>query len=107
MRLLTPLKRIGPLGTALTLGQVAVVLRRHWRTIPAEKRERLAHLLRKSRGRLSNLTAEERGELRRLARQLDLAACCGPVRSTPPRSAGACVRDARRRTSQVLSAAPL
>ena len=73
MRLLTPLKRIGPLGTALTLGQVAVVLRRHWRTIPAEKRERLAHLLRKSRGRLSNLTAEERGELRRLARQLDLA----------------------------------
>jgi hypothetical protein len=73
VRLLTPLKRIGPLGTALTLGQVAMVLRRHWRTIPAEKRERLAHLLRKSKGRLSNLTSEERGELRRLARQLDLA----------------------------------
>jgi hypothetical protein len=73
MRLRTSLKKIGPLGTALTLGQLALVLHRHWLTIPSEQRTRLADLLRASKGRPSNLSGSERRELRALVRQLDLA----------------------------------
>jgi len=72
MGLRAGLKRIGPLGTALTLGQLGLVVHRHWHAIPAEHRTRLAHLLRKSRGRPSNLSRSERGELRRLLRALEL-----------------------------------
>ncbi len=73
MGLRTTLKRIGPLGTALTLAQLSLLLHRHWLTIPAEQRSRLQELLRKSRGRPSRLTRAERGELRELVRNLDLA----------------------------------
>ena len=66
------MKRIGPLGTALTLGQLVVLLHRHWLTIPAAQRTRLQVLLRKSKGRTSNLSRSERRELRELAGQLDL-----------------------------------
>ncbi len=73
MGLRAGLKRIGPLGTALTLGQLGLVVHRHWHEIPAEQRTRLAHLLRKSRGRPSNLSRPERAELRQLVRALELS----------------------------------
>lgn len=66
------LKRIGPLGTALTLGQVAWTVRQHWVAIPVEHRSRLQELLRKSRGRPSNLSRSERRELRGLVKHLNL-----------------------------------
>lgn len=66
------LRRIGPLGTALTLGQLGLLLRRHWLTIPSEQRTRLAQLLRNSKGRPSNLSRFEREELREIVRQLEL-----------------------------------
>jgi len=70
---LRTLRRIGPWGMALTLGQVAWTVREHWQSIPAERRDRLQVLLRKARGRRSNLTLAERAELRELVRALDLA----------------------------------
>jgi hypothetical protein len=66
------LRKLGPLGTALTVGQLALVLRQHWLTIPAEHRDRLADLLRKSKGNPSKLSGAERRELRELVRRLDL-----------------------------------
>jgi hypothetical protein len=73
MGLRSALKRVGPLGTALTLGQLGLVAHRHWHAIPAEHRTRLVLLLRKSRGRPSNLSRSERGELRQLVRALELS----------------------------------
>jgi hypothetical protein len=66
-------KRVGPLGTALTLGQLGLVVHRHWGTIEPEHRARLSELLRKSRGRPSNLSRSERHELRELVHRLELS----------------------------------
>jgi hypothetical protein len=84
MGLRSALRRVGPLGTALTLGQLAVLVHRHWQTIPAEHRDRLAELLRKSRGRPGNLSRTERQELRGLVRKLDLV---GLLRNGAPTAA--------------------
>jgi hypothetical protein len=72
MTLRSTLKRVGPFGTALTLGQLAWTVRAHWLAIPSEHRDRLADLLRKSRGKPSNLSRSERRELRELVRRLNL-----------------------------------
>jgi hypothetical protein len=66
------LRRIGPLGTAMTLGQLAWALRQHWLAVPTEHRERLADLLRKSKGKPSNLSRSERRECRELFARLNL-----------------------------------
>jgi hypothetical protein len=66
------LTRLGPLGTALTVGQVAWAVRQHWLAIPVEHRGRLQELLRKSRGKPSNLSRSERRELRGLVKHLNL-----------------------------------
>jgi hypothetical protein len=66
------MRRIGPVGMALTLGQIAWVVREHWQTIPADRRARLQALLRKAKGRPSNLSDAERVELRELMRGLNL-----------------------------------
>jgi hypothetical protein len=65
------LRRIGPLGMALTVGQLAWTVRQHWHAVPADRRERLQELLRESRGRPSNLSKSQRGELRKLVRELN------------------------------------
>jgi hypothetical protein len=69
---LRKLLRIGPLGVALTVGQVAWALREHWEAIPAQRRDRLQQLVRQSRGRRSNLSKSERHELTRLVRELEV-----------------------------------
>ena len=66
------LLKIGPLGTALTLGQVAWAVRQHWQSIHPDRRDRLQQLLRQSKGNPSRLPASERRELRELVRQLNL-----------------------------------
>jgi hypothetical protein len=64
--------RIGPLGMALTVGQVAWAVRDHWRAIPSDRRDRLAHLLRQAKGNPLNLPDADRRELKRLVRELNL-----------------------------------
>jgi hypothetical protein len=66
------LLRIGPLGTALTVGQVAWALRQHWQSSPTDRRDRLAQLLRQAKGNPSRLSASERREFRELVRELNL-----------------------------------
>jgi hypothetical protein len=73
MGLRSALGRVGPLGTALTLGQLGLVVHRHWGTIPLEHRARLRELLRKSKGKPSNLSHAERHELRELVHRLELS----------------------------------
>ena len=73
MGLGSALKRVGPLGTALTLGQLGLVAHRHWQSLPSEHRVRLRELVAKSRGRPSNLSHSERHELRYLLHRLELA----------------------------------
>ena len=72
LKRLTRLGRLGPLGAAMTLGQLAWVLRNHWLALPVGDRDRLAALVRKAKGRPSNLTGSERDELRQLVRRLQL-----------------------------------
>jgi hypothetical protein len=67
---LSTLRRIGPLGAAMTLGQIAWAVRHHWVSIPADQRARLTVLLRKAKGRPSNLSTSERRELRQLVAAL-------------------------------------
>ena len=69
---LGPLRKVGPLGMALTVGQVAWTLHQHWQAIPAEDRERLRELLRETKGKPSNLSKSRRRELRELVRKLDV-----------------------------------
>lgn len=69
---MNPLRRIGPLGAALALGQAALETRAHWGRIPLERRERLRELVGKSRGRPGNLSQRERDELRELVGGLEL-----------------------------------
>jgi hypothetical protein len=64
--------RVGPLGTALTVGQLAWVLRQHWQAFPTERRERLQQLLRQAKGNPLNLPEHDRRELRQLVRELNL-----------------------------------
>ena len=64
--------RAGPLGTAITVGQLAWVLREHWQAIPIEHRTRLQQLLRQARGNPSNLPERDRRELRELVREVNL-----------------------------------
>jgi hypothetical protein len=69
---LRSLRRIGPLGVALTVGQVAWAVRQHWETVPADRRARLQQLLRKTRGNPSNLSPAERRELGEILQGLNL-----------------------------------
>lgn len=71
---LNKLRRIGPLGAAMTLGQIAWVVRHHWLSIPADQRARLTVLLRKAKARPSNLSTSERRELRQLVAGLRVPA---------------------------------
>jgi hypothetical protein len=64
--------RIGPLGMALTVGQLAWAVREHWRSIPADRRDRLAVLLRQAKGNPLNLPDADRRELKQLVRELNL-----------------------------------
>ncbi len=66
------LRRLGPLGVAMTVGQTAWGARRNWQAIPPERRMRLQELLRQSAGRPANLSNEERQELMSLVRELNL-----------------------------------
>lgn len=66
------LAKIGPLGGALTAGQLLWALRRHWLAVPSGQRERLLALVAKSKGRPANLSDSERSELRVLVRELHL-----------------------------------
>ena len=54
------------------MARVAVVIGQRWTALPAKERERLARLVRESRGRPGNLNAGERKELRKLVGKLDL-----------------------------------
>jgi hypothetical protein len=69
---LGPLRKLGPLGVALTAAQVGRTVHDHWRAVPADQRERLAQLLRQTKGKPSNLSAAERRELRALVRALNV-----------------------------------
>jgi ribosomal 50S subunit-associated protein YjgA (DUF615 family) len=64
--------RVGPLGTALTVGQLAWILRQHWQAFPTEHRERLQQLLRQAKGNPLNLPEHDRRELRQLVHELNL-----------------------------------
>jgi len=66
------LRRLGPLGVAMTVGQTAWAARRNWQAIPPERRARLQELTRQSAGRPANLSAGERRELMSLIRELNL-----------------------------------
>lgn len=63
---------MGRFGAASSIGQIAWALRRQWRQLPVERRERLQALLRQSAGRPSNLSPAERQELRALVAELNL-----------------------------------
>jgi hypothetical protein len=67
----TLLKRLGPIGMAITVAQAALVARDHWGLLSASERTRLGKLVRKSAGRPSNLTKREQDELKRLVLKLD------------------------------------
>jgi len=74
--------KVGALGAVITLGQLAVIVRDHWLSIPGRQRARLQTLVTRSRGRLSNLSRAEQAELRALVGELrlsDLARQIGPV----------------------------
>jgi hypothetical protein len=64
--------RVGPLGTALTVGQLAWILRQHWQAFPTEHRERLQQLLRQAKGNPLKLPEHDRRELRQLVHELNL-----------------------------------
>ena len=55
------------------LGQAAVVLRDHWRNIPARDRARLAELLKASKGRPGNLTPQQRTELGTIVKRANIS----------------------------------
>ena len=80
-------KRLGPVGWALAVGELALLTGRHWRGVHPSTRSRLRELVTKSRGRPSGLTAAERREVVRLVRELrlgtlgrDLARAASPLR---------------------------
>lgn len=70
--------RLKALPWALAL-QAGFVIGRRWRSLSAKDRERLARIVRESRGRPGNLRAKERKELRRLLGKLDPKAIGGEL----------------------------
>ena len=56
----------------LTVARVAMVISRHWNSLSAKERARLAQLVGESRGRVGNLSVKQRAEVSKLARKLDL-----------------------------------
>ena len=54
------------------LARGGVIIGRRWSALSGRERERLAQLLRQSRGRVGNLSTRQRLELRKLTRKLDL-----------------------------------
>ncbi len=74
--------KVGTIGAVVTLGQLAVIVRDHWLSIPAGRRARLQKLVTRSGGRPSNLSRAEQAELRALVGELrlvELARNIGPV----------------------------
>jgi hypothetical protein len=67
------LRRMGRMTLAASVGQAAWATRRQWRALPAERRDRLAALVRQSAAGPSNLSAAERQELRGLVGELRLS----------------------------------
>lgn len=68
----------GPLSSRtlpfLLLGQAAIILRDHWRTLPAADRDRLAQLLKASGGRPMNLTPSQRAEIASIVKRANIPA---------------------------------
>ena len=56
----------------LLVFEAAMMLRRRWRTLPRDDRNRLAALVRKSKGNPLALTSLERAEFRRIASGIDV-----------------------------------
>ena len=56
----------------IILFEAVIAAHRRWRDLQPDDRNRLAHLVRKSRGRPYLLTREERTEFRQIASRLDL-----------------------------------
>lgn len=56
----------------LLLAQAGLAANKHWKTLPVGDRERIAQLLRKSKGLPANLTPRERDELRLLLGRLEV-----------------------------------
>jgi hypothetical protein len=65
-------RRLERLGLAVTVYQVAMAVREHWRSIPAAERRRAVALATRLRGRPSRLTGAEQAELRRVLSALRL-----------------------------------
>jgi len=63
---------VRPLGIALTAAQVALAVREHWLSVPADRRRRLAEIARQSKGSPRRLSKPERAEARELVRALEL-----------------------------------
>ncbi|MDX6632264.1 MAG: hypothetical protein QOG09_1812 [Solirubrobacterales bacterium] len=53
------------------LGEVAMLLKRHWDLLEPKDRTRLATILRKSHGRPGNLSASEKRDLRRIVEKIE------------------------------------
>ena len=56
----------------LLVFEAAMMLRRRWRTLSADDRQRLTALARKSKGNPLALTSQERAEFRRIASRIDV-----------------------------------
>lgn len=65
--------RLGPLGAAMSVGQVIWSGRRHWLTIPSERRDQLQQLVRQTERKPWTLSPSDRLEFRELVRGLNLA----------------------------------
>jgi hypothetical protein len=57
----------------ILLAQAGLVANKHWKSVPVGDRERIAQLLKQSKGLPSNLSAKEREELRLLLGRLELS----------------------------------
>ncbi len=66
----------------MTVGQAALVVRKHWQETPQASRERLSELIKRSGGRPSNLSDAERRELAEHARALRLGQLGGKLAAT-------------------------
>lgn len=66
------IRKLGPLGVAITAGQAAMAAREHWNLLTPAERSRFQALTKESRGRRSNLSAQERQEMAELVRKLQL-----------------------------------
>ncbi len=83
--------KVGAVGAVITLGQIAMVVRDHWLSIPARHRKRVQTLVTRSGGRMSNLSRAEQAELRALVSELrlvELVRQVGPVAIGPDRRRG-------------------